>query len=58
MLLQFTMQSYNFFFKLTISTIVKNSTIFKTGTPKCTISVFHDCLFLRLTLKIGYCSAI
>lgn len=52
------MQRYNNYFKITIPTIAKNSTDFKTKTPKCAISVSHDFLFLRLTLKTGYCSAI
>ena len=42
----------------TIARIVKSSTDFKTGTPKCAISVFLDIQFLRLTLKIVSVSAI
>ena len=55
---QFTLQRYNFFFKYTIAYIAKNSTDFKTGAPKCAISVPRDILFLRLTLKIEPISAI
>lgn len=56
--IQFTLQRYDNFLIFAIAGIVKSSTIFKTGTPKRAVSVFHDVLFLRLTLKIGYCSAI
>ncbi len=56
--MQITTQRYEKYFNYAIAYIVKSSTIFKTRTPKCGISVSHDIQFLRLTLKIEPISAI
>ena len=52
------MQRYNKYFIYTIACVVKSSTIFKTGAPKCAISALHDIRILRLALKTSHITAI